>query len=683
MSGGDAAAARGDTRALCKAAWTSLCECQRLLNPGTSLRSKVALLYLKQTVDAVHGLGASAVEEVCVSGGDDGFSVAIWLRDVLFSLALSLLALEECSSAAKLIHSQIFLQRLEHRLLKLHHLLHRLVHMEVKSWQEALSDLPPAELLSSGDFVVFWKNAFSQRLRVSCEELARALQAVRGIDAKTSELLLSWLRFHGGGGGEAGDSVVDLADAALTLDVLGLYRGIAFCTSWQDLAGHALITSLRSGSDRGRRAVMRADDIALARKERECSVLVPDWSRESLRRCRPLFLALTALGIANICDVDRGLVILFEEPEIALGLVPDLMDPPPHDQEPGAFGSEMDYGASQLSRMRGFNTGMDSGTTFDKKKSKLAEAVISAVRKADVKCQDVSFVSPGRDLPSARVVAEKVGHARDRHRALIELKSRKLWALHDFLHVFEVLDSRQRTAHEKRVRTCDPSFRSEAWPQLHLALEDQKIKEEQVVLRKHQLGQLEAASDDQNQIAHIKAMLHEVTQAEAEQEESRQWLVEQEAKWIQEEENFQEDRRRRDLACRQRIAAMLLEQRLRQQQRCQLIREVSRIEDMLLDIEDSFSTSRQRVHEYDQELRDKIGEKETLLGSLTQALSSMKEESVEAQSVIAEGHESLERMEQIRELQQEKLQQMADIEVLERKIEALKAKHSVVVLAVP
>merc|ERR1712157_58619 len=146
---------------------------------------------------------------------------------------------------------------------------------------------------------------------------------------------------------------------------------------------------------------------------------------------------------------------------------------------------------------------------------------------------------------------------------------------------------------------------------------DMRLKEEQVAVRKDHLKQMEEASEEPEQIAHIRALLQEVAEAEAEQEENRAWLSKQETMWIQEEEIFQQDRRRRDLACRQRLAAMLLEIRCRQEQNGQLMAEVTRIQDLLLDFEESFSTSRQQVHEYDQELTATIHEKENLLNSLT------------------------------------------------------------------
>jgi len=275
---------------------------------------------------------------------------------------------------------------------------------------------------------------------------------------------------------------------------------------------------------------------------------------------------------------------------------------------------------------------------------------------------------------------QSVGHARFRSQALAELYLRKLSALRDYTSILEVLGARQRTVNERRARDCDPSFKSDAWPKLQRALEDQRVKEDQVKLRKRQLANMEMASQEPDQIAHIRALLQEVTEAEVELEENRHWLAQQESVWVRAEEEFQQERRRRDLAGRQRIAAMLLERRRHQQRQGQLMAETVRIQELLLDLEESLSTSRQRGHEYDQELSAIITEKEGLLQSLTHAVSNMKEQCGEVQAKVAEGEEALARMSRLAELDQTRLAQQEEVESLEKKVADLRAKHNVVVV---
>merc|ERR1711933_19862 len=87
---------------------------------------------------------------------------------------------------------------------------------------------------------------------------------------------------------------------------------------------------------------------------------------------------------------------------------------------------------------------------------------------------------------------------------------------------------------------------------------------------------------------------------------------------------FQHARQRKDLSCRQRVAAMLVEFQLLHRQRSGIRAEITRIENMLLGLEDTFSTSRQRLHEYDRQLTAAIQDKESLLAGLVQAITAVK-----------------------------------------------------------
>merc|ERR1712139_366227 len=152
-----------------------------------------------------------------------------------------------------------------------------------------------------------------------------------------------------------------------------------------------------------------------------------------------------------------------------------------------------------------------------------------------------------------------------------------------------------------------------------------KIKEELVVERKKQLQQMEAASDHPEQTTHIRALLQAVAEAEDEREYNRRWLLKQEGIWIQEEEEFQQRRLKRDLAFRQRASAIALQMQHREKQRVSLRAQMNRMEHMLLDLEETFSKHRRRLHEYDQDLTTMIREKEALLSAMTSALVAVKE----------------------------------------------------------
>merc|ERR1712187_571843 len=104
----------------------------------------------------------------------------------------------------------------------------------------------------------------------------------------------------------------------------------------------------------------------------------------------------------------------------------------------------------------------------------------------------------------------------------------------------------------------------------------------------------------------------------------RRNLIQQTNTWLREDDDFQHARQRKDLSCRQRVAAMLMECQLRHRQRAGVRAEITRIENMLLGLEETFATSRQRLHEYDQRLTAAIQDKESLLAGLVQAISAVK-----------------------------------------------------------
>merc|ERR1719313_572012 len=234
---------------------------------------------------------------------------------------------------------------------------------------------------------------------------------------------------------------------------------------------------------------------------------------------------------------------------------------------------------------------------------------------------------------------------------------------------------RHKATITQRIQECDPDKRSDAWPKHQRALMDQKIKEELVVERKKQLQQMEAASDHPEQTTHIRALLQAVAEAEDEREYNRRWLVEQESKWIQEEEQFQQRRMKRDLAFRQRASAIALQMQHREKQRLSLRAQMSRMEHMLLDLEETFSKHRRRLHEYDQDLTTMIREKEALLSAMTQALVVVKERTKACEAAKAQRDGERASMQSILDLTQNKMDTQIEIEAMETKIDVLKQKH--------
>lgn len=253
--------------------------------------------------------------------------------------------------------------------------------------------------------------------------------------------------------------------------------------------------------------------------------------------------------------------------------------------------------------------------------------------------------------------------------------ARKEEELTDNLHQLEILRTRHKATITQRIQECDPDKRSDAWPKHQRALMDQKIKEELVVERKKQLQQMEAASDRAEQITHIRALLQAVAEAEDEREYNRRWLGEQESVWIQEEEEFQQRRIKRDLAFRQRSSAIALQMLHREKQRASLRAQMSRMEHMLLDLEETFSKHRRRLHEYDQDLTTMIREKEGLLSAMTQALVVVKERTKACEAARSEKETEKVSMQGILDLCQQKIDTQAEIETMESKIDLLKQKH--------
>eukprot|EP00811_Abedinium_folium_P001763 NODE_11616_length_1275_cov_4.500871.p1 GENE.NODE_11616_length_1275_cov_4.500871~~NODE_11616_length_1275_cov_4.500871.p1 ORF type:complete len:356 (+),score=100.67 NODE_11616_length_1275_cov_4.500871:58-1068(+) len=211
------------------------------------------------------------------------------------------------------------------------------------------------------------------------------------------------------------------------------------------------------------------------------------------------------------------------------------------------------------------------------------------------------------------------------------------------------------------------------------SFEAQRLKEDVVLQRRRQLQQMEEASSNPDQVAHIRALMQEVADAEEAAESSRQWLLKQEPKWSEEEKDHQKDRLQRDTMFRQRSAAMIIEQKQLLRHSAEIWREMARVDAMLYDLGDGFSAGRPELHVQDQLLMDGIDEKEKLLENLTEVFASVKEEGAAVDCEFVERTAEHEALQRLLALRAEKVQRRQELEAVEKKVGSLMSKHGVFV----
>lgn len=107
---------------------------------------------------------------------------------------------------------------------------------------------------------------------------------------------------------------------------------------------------------------------------------------------------------------------------------------------------------------------------------------------------------------------------------------------------------------------------------------------------------------------------------------------------------------------------------------------MSRTESLLLDMEEGFNSGRQRLHQHDQALAEVIHDKEDLLESLRHALATVKDQVQEADIAVTQQEEVLKGVQRVVKLNAARMRQLDEIDVLERKLGALRNKNSSVVL---
>jgi len=189
------------------------------------------------------------------------------------------------------------------------------------------------------------------------------------------------------------------------------------------------------------------------------------------------------------------------------------------------------------------------------------------------------------------------------------------------------------------------------------------------------LEDTERASDSPDQVSQIRALLKGVADLERERDESAAQFALDEAIWVAEEEAFQAGRWENDLACRQRLAALLYEVRQRHRERTALQAEISRMERLLLDLENTFSTSRQRLHEYDQELTTMVRDQEMLLVNLQEALAEVREQGQLTDTASVQRAKELECLRRIGELHASKIKHLQEIDSLEQRLDAARSRR--------
>lgn len=186
---------------------------------------------------------------------------------------------------------------------------------------ESATEWDPSSLLIGGALASFWQKHFPGKARVPAGELVAALDAsyepLRDTDRRE---LLAHLR-------PDRDGIVSVADVALALDGPGgLWRSMLLLISWPELCPRELLPTLMAGSGRDRHIASTAADLALEKKQRRRSVVVPGWSRERLRQNRAAFHVLYSVGMVVAADAQsEGLLVQFPTWATAMTL---LAQPP-------------------------------------------------------------------------------------------------------------------------------------------------------------------------------------------------------------------------------------------------------------------------------------------------------------------------------------------------------------------
>lgn len=586
------------------------------------------LMFLEDTAERLKDIGVERASGVCSRGGRDGISLARWLHATLSSLQAVLWIVGEAEGAPQgdcgCRRTLVWLGRVDHTLFALHSLLELLSGEEPVSWPEALAQRPPEELLGSGDCLAFWRDHFPGRFRASSAQFEAALQAsFHRIDNQMCEAMRPWLK----GAGDSGD--VELVEAAPVLDNLGMTRGATLCARWQEQSAHAFIRSLMEDHESTTVA-----DIAAQRQEQRSSVLLRGWSREALCGDRQLLRVLMALGASAICDCPGGLVLVFDDVRVA-----ELLQ----------------------------------------KRSAAVDQLLAALGHENLPAP-LAFEEPGDNSASA-AIGEHIRRlrcarsTRSQQAALAHFKVARLPELEDIVRMLTELGARRRHAEERRVIDSSPDQTCAAVPLLKKAMDEYRKKDENVVKLKQQLFQAEEMKDEPGKIAKIREALQALAAAEEEREQHGKWLAVQRVLWTDEAGDFQRNLRKQDVVGRQRVASILTDCQFRLERREVLQAELSRIDGLMLDIEDRQALFDNRVHVYDRELVTILREDSAWHGCLLESMARIQEQARLADMAVLKHHNQVDRMRRVLDLVNERSRNLEELDALERRLDIVRSKQ--------
>merc|ERR1712136_7706 len=289
----------------------------------------------------------------------------------------------------------------------------------------------------------------------------------------------------------------------------------------------------------------------------------------------------------------------------------------------------------------------------------------------------VFFESAADHTPSQLVVemvrqmyVSRCPHSR--HRAISHLKCQRIKELDDIVHIMAFTRARQQATDGRRARSNDPSIICDAIPAAKAGRERLASMEAKEVELKNKLHDMERADHAPDQVEHIRHLLRASDMAEEACDAYREELVQLEAQWELDQETFQHGRVVRDTVFRTRMNAMLLDVREHQHRRKDIHFELQELERLLLAFDDK--SEKEGTDAHDMSLVVAFKEQIELSEALAQALVRSKEQSRTADD--SKAAEEVERMKRVLELQNTKLQLLDEIDLIERRINAMKFKKN-------
>lgn len=174
----------------------------------------------------------------------------------------------------------------------------------VKGCEVPLSEWDPSTVLVSGSLECFWRRHFPCQFAVPTTQFLEGFaRNYECLSEAEGEELVAWLRVEG-------QDHISVADASALMDGIGPWRSALLYTSWLELCPESLLHAIMAGGQ-DRHVAMTAADIAVEKRKKRCSVLLPGWSRAQLRTERSALVLLRALGLHVVADIRGGLLVEF------------------------------------------------------------------------------------------------------------------------------------------------------------------------------------------------------------------------------------------------------------------------------------------------------------------------------------------------------------------------------------